>query len=120
MVYVGCCVFGDVMSPVVSLASVGLKAVRGRLRLLVCVVCVWWLRESENFLWCAECAEGLGAFRKRWVSIDLQYSLENLGECQTSLFFFFFFNVLVGRDVCASCFPRRGEGGVEAVLVEHV
>ena len=45
MEYVGCCVFGDVMSPVVSLASVGLKVVRGRLRLLVCVVCVWWLRE---------------------------------------------------------------------------
>ena len=45
MVYVGCCVFGDVMSPVVSLSSVGWKAVRGRLRLLVCVVCVWWLRE---------------------------------------------------------------------------
>ena len=43
MMYVGCCVFGDVMSPVVSLESVGLKATRGRLRLLVCAVCVWWL-----------------------------------------------------------------------------
>ena len=45
MVYVVCCVFGDVMSPVVSLASVGLKVVRGRLRVLVCVVCVWWSKE---------------------------------------------------------------------------
>ena len=36
MVYVGCCVFGDVTSPFVSLAGVGLKAVRGRLQLLVC------------------------------------------------------------------------------------
>ena len=44
MLYVGYCVFGDVMSPVVSLASVGLKVVRGRLQLLVCVVCVWCLR----------------------------------------------------------------------------
>ena len=26
----------------------------------------------------------------------------------------------MGRDACASCFPRRGEGGVEEVLVEHV
>jgi hypothetical protein len=43
VMYVGCCVFGDVMSPVVSLAGVGLKATHGRLRLLVCVVCVWWL-----------------------------------------------------------------------------
>ena len=43
MMYVGCCVFGDVMSPVVSLASAGLKATRGHLRVLVCVVCVWWL-----------------------------------------------------------------------------
>ena len=38
-IYVGCCVFGDVMSPVVSLAVVGLKATCGRLRVLVCVVC---------------------------------------------------------------------------------
>ena len=43
VMYVGSCVFGDVISPVVSLASVGLKATHGRLRLLVCVVCVWWL-----------------------------------------------------------------------------
>ena len=43
VMYVGCCVFGDVISPVVSLASVWLKATHGRLRLLVCVVCVWWL-----------------------------------------------------------------------------
>ena len=41
MMYVGCCVFGDVMHPVVSLASVGLKATRERLRVLVCVfLCV--------------------------------------------------------------------------------
>ncbi len=40
VMYVGWCVFGDVMSPVVSLACVGLKATHGRLRLLVCVVCV--------------------------------------------------------------------------------
>ena len=33
----------------------------------------------ENILWCDECAEGLGALRIRWVIIDLQYSLENLG-----------------------------------------
>ena len=59
-------------------------------------------------------------FRKRRVSIDLQYSLENLGRGQISLVFFFYYYVLVGRDVCASCFPRRGEGGVEAVLVEYV
>jgi hypothetical protein len=81
MVYVGCCVFGDVTSPFVLLADVGLRAVRGRLRLLVCVVCVWWLRD----LWCAECAEGFGAFRERRVSIDLQYSLESLGGGQVSL-----------------------------------
>jgi len=37
-------VFGDLMSPVGSLSSVGSKAVRGRLRLLVCVVWVWWLK----------------------------------------------------------------------------
>jgi hypothetical protein len=43
IMYVGCCVFGDVMSPVVSLAGVGLRATCGRLRVLVCVVCVWWL-----------------------------------------------------------------------------
>ena len=36
-------------------------------------------------LWCAECVEGLDAFRKRRVSIDLQYSLGNLGGGQISL-----------------------------------
>ena len=45
MVYVNYCVFGDVMSPVVSLGSGGFKVVRGRLRVLVCVVCAWWSRE---------------------------------------------------------------------------
>ena len=43
MMYVGCCVFGDVMSPFVSFADVELRDVRGRLRLVVCVVCVCWL-----------------------------------------------------------------------------
>ena len=43
MVYVSCCVFGDVTSPFVSFADVELRDVRGRLRLLVCVVCVCWL-----------------------------------------------------------------------------
>ena len=37
-------VFGDWMSPGDSYSSVGSKAVRGRLRLLVCVLCVWWVR----------------------------------------------------------------------------
>jgi len=45
VIYIGCCVFGDVISPVVSLVNVGLEAVRGRLRVLVCVVCVWWSKE---------------------------------------------------------------------------
>ena len=71
-------------------------------------------------MWCVECAEELGAFRKRWMSIDLQYSLENLGGGQISLGYFFVLNVLMGRGVCASCFPWRGAGGVEAALVEHV
>ena len=34
-----CCVTGDVLSPVVSLSSVELF---GRLRLVLCVFCVWW------------------------------------------------------------------------------
>jgi hypothetical protein len=37
-------VFGDLMSPVGSLSNVGSKDVRGRLRLLVCVAWVWWLK----------------------------------------------------------------------------
>ena len=36
-------------------------------------------------LWCAECVEGLGAVRKRRMSIDLQYPLRNLGGGQISL-----------------------------------
>ena len=43
MVYVSCCVFGDVTSPFVSFADVELRDVRARLRLLVCVDCVCWL-----------------------------------------------------------------------------
>ena len=35
-------VFGDWMSPGDSYSSVGSKAVRGRLRFLGCVMCVWW------------------------------------------------------------------------------
>ena len=42
--YVSWSVFGDLMSPVGSLSSVGSKSVRGRLRLLVCDVWVWWLK----------------------------------------------------------------------------
>ena len=47
-VYVGCCVLGDVASPGVSLGSGELKSVRGRLRVLVYVVCVWW--SGEHFV----------------------------------------------------------------------
>jgi hypothetical protein len=32
----------------------------------------------------------------------------------------FVLGVLVGSDFCASCFPHRGDGGVEVVLVELV
>ena len=58
-------------------------------------------------LWCDECAEWLGVFRRRRGSIALQYSLEYLVGGQISLgFFFLFLDVLVGRGGCASCFPR--------------
>ncbi len=43
MVYIGCCVFGNLVSPLVSFASVGSEAIRGRLRLLQCGVGAWWL-----------------------------------------------------------------------------
>ncbi len=52
-VYVSCCVLGDVTSPGVSLGNVGLKSVCGRLRVLVCVVCVWW--SGELFVMCRVC-----------------------------------------------------------------
>ena len=53
-------------------------------------------------MWCAECAEGLGAFRKRRVSIDLQYSLESLDGGQISLgcFFFIYMYLWEGMFVC--------------------
>ena len=41
VLYVVYCVFGDAMSPGVSLTVVGLRAMFGRLRVLVCVVCGW-------------------------------------------------------------------------------
>jgi len=118
MVHVGCCMFGDVTSPGVSLGSGGLKFVHGRLRVLVCVVYLWW---SRAFFLCAESVEGLGALRIRWVSIDLQYFLEKFRwGPDISRLNVLILNVLVGMDVCASCFPRRGEGGVEDVLMAHV
>jgi hypothetical protein len=40
---VGYYVFGEVMVSVVSLACVGLGATCWCVRVLVCVVCVWWL-----------------------------------------------------------------------------
>ena len=43
MMYIGCCIFGDLVSPLVSFASVGSEAIRGRLRLLECGVGVWML-----------------------------------------------------------------------------
>ena len=55
---------------------------RGRLRLLVCVVWVWWLKGLFVVLWVCW---GLDAFRKWSVSIDLQYTLENLGGDQIFL-----------------------------------
>ena len=55
------------------------------------------------------------------MSIDLQYSLENLGGGQTSLGIFFLFSMYWWKGTfSASCFPRRGKGGIEAVLVDHV
>ena len=44
-------VFGDLMSPVDSFSSVGSKAARWRLRLLACVVCVWWMKELFVVRW---------------------------------------------------------------------
>jgi hypothetical protein len=82
----------------------------------VLFVCGGW----GTLLWCAYCAEGLGAFRRRRVSIALHYYLEYLGGGQISLGSFFVLDVLVERDVCVSWFPRRGEGEVEVVLVELV
>ena len=43
MMCIGCCVFGDLVFPLVSLASVGSGAMRERLRSLGCGVGVWWL-----------------------------------------------------------------------------
>ena len=43
VLYVVCCVFGDAMLPVVSLTGVGLKVMFGRLQVLVCEVCGWWV-----------------------------------------------------------------------------
>jgi hypothetical protein len=44
-----CCVTGDALSPVVPLSSVGFF---GRLRLVLCVFCVWW---SGYFVVCLIC-----------------------------------------------------------------
>ena len=41
MMCLGCCVFGDLVSPFVSLASVGSEAIRRRLRSLGRGVGVW-------------------------------------------------------------------------------
>ena len=45
MIYVGCCLFCDLVFPLVSFAGVGPEAIRGRLHLrsLECGVGVWWL-----------------------------------------------------------------------------
>ena len=73
-------VYNDGMSRVDSCSGVESRALRGRLiRLPVCVVCVWWLRVVFVVrLVCRRfcCVTSTGG------SIDLEYTLEDLGGRQ--------------------------------------
>ena len=116
VMYVGCRVFGDVTSPVVSVASAGLKATHGRLRLLVCVVFMgggWGMLLS-----CTECAGWLGVFRRRRgeYCITVFSRVFSWGP-DISRLYCFVLDIAVRRGGCASCFPRCGEARVEVVFV---
>ena len=70
------------MSSVDSCSGVGSKAVRGRLRLPVRVVCVWWL---EVFFVVRLVCRGPCCVAWTGGNIDLQYTLEDLGGHQIVL-----------------------------------
>ena len=75
-------VYDDGMSPVDSCSGVGSMAVRGLLRLPVCVVCMWWLRVfSVVRLVC----RGPCCIAWKGGDIVLHYTLEDLGWYQIVL-----------------------------------